>query len=70
MAAVKTALKLKKERKSSTLDEPIVVVTILCDSGSRHLSKFWNDDVLRSMGIDVADDIQDLLVDSAVPPPS
>jgi len=29
-----------------------VVVTILCDSGSRHYSKFWNDDYLQKAGID------------------
>ncbi|EIN11555.1 PALP-domain-containing protein [Punctularia strigosozonata HHB-11173 SS5] len=27
------------------------VVTILCDSGSRHYSKFWNEDYLRKNGI-------------------
>jgi len=27
------------------------VVTILCDSGNRHYSKFWNDDYLRNAGI-------------------
>lgn len=26
------------------------VVTILCDSGNRHYSKFWNDDYLQRAG--------------------
>ncbi|KLO11751.1 PALP-domain-containing protein [Schizopora paradoxa] len=29
------------------------IVTILCDSGSRHYSKFWNDDYLQGAGIPV-----------------
>lgn len=35
VAAVVTALRLKSEGKSGS------VVTVLCDSGARHLSKFW-----------------------------
>jgi cysteine synthase A len=35
VAAVATALRLKKEGKQGR------VVTVLCDSGNRHLSKFW-----------------------------
>jgi len=27
------------------------IVTILCDSGTRHYSKFWNDTYLESAGI-------------------
>jgi len=27
------------------------VVTVLCDSGNRHYSKFWNDEYLRDAGI-------------------
>ncbi|KZT71729.1 PALP-domain-containing protein [Daedalea quercina L-15889] len=29
------------------------IVTILCDPGSRHYSKFWNDDYLRNAGIPI-----------------
>lgn len=29
------------------------IVTILCDSGNRHYSKFWNDDYLRGAGIPI-----------------
>ncbi|KAF9792195.1 tryptophan synthase beta subunit-like PLP-dependent enzyme [Thelephora terrestris] len=29
------------------------VVTILCDSGNRHYSKFWNDEYLRNAGISI-----------------
>ncbi|KAH7889049.1 tryptophan synthase beta subunit-like PLP-dependent enzyme [Phlebopus sp. FC_14] len=38
------------------------VVTILCDSGSRHYSKFWNDDYLRRANIPIDQTIiQDLI---------
>ena len=29
------------------------IVTILCDSGQRHLTKFWNDEVLSASGFDI-----------------
>ena len=28
------------------------IVTVLCDSGSRHMTRFWNDDFLRGRGIE------------------
>jgi len=38
------------------------VVTILCDSGNRHYSKFWNDEYLRKANIPVDPHIvEDLL---------
>jgi len=48
-AAVKVALELKREEDESVARTGVVdgrrrrktVVTILCDSGTRHLSKFW-----------------------------
>lgn len=63
VAAVKTALKLKAERGDTSTNElnPITVVTILCDSGSRHLSKFWNDDVLIKMNLKIDSDISAIL---------
>jgi len=33
---------------------------MLCDSGSRHLSKFYNDEWLREQGIQVRDHYEDL----------
>ena len=36
------------------------IVTILCDSGARHLSKFYNDEWLREQGIEVSDRYDDL----------
>jgi len=33
--------------------EERTVVTILCDSGNRHYSKFWNDEYLRNAGIPI-----------------
>ncbi|GAA5970378.1 hypothetical protein JCM11641_001687 [Rhodosporidiobolus odoratus] len=41
------------------------VVTILCDSGARHVSRFWNDDYLKSIGISVSDSV-DFLFSEAV----
>ena len=40
-----------------------VVVTVLCDSGARHLSKFHSDDALRKLGVPGAgsSDISDIL---------
>ncbi|KAL7415472.1 tryptophan synthase beta subunit-like PLP-dependent enzyme [Mrakia frigida] len=37
------------------------IVTILCDSGNRHFSKFWSDTYLEEHGIPVSDDISELL---------
>lgn len=69
IAAVKTALKLKRQWQQEGRTGRPTVVTILCDSGSRHLSKFHNDEVLRrdfgihvpADGMDV--DISDILVE-------
>jgi len=36
------------------------IVTFLCDSGARHLSKFYNDEWLREQGIEVLDRYDDL----------
>ncbi|PWN51822.1 PALP-domain-containing protein [Violaceomyces palustris] len=59
VAAVKTALKLKKERGD---EPPPVVVTILCDSGSRHLSKFHDDEAMKRLGVNAgSSDISDIL---------
>ncbi|KAL5523515.1 hypothetical protein ACEPAG_7688 [Sanghuangporus baumii] len=43
-------VKLSKKMKWSKGER---IVTILCDSGSRHYSKFWNDDYLRKAGIPI-----------------
>ncbi|KAI0688184.1 PALP-domain-containing protein [Cytidiella melzeri] len=41
------------------------VVTILCDSGNRHYSKFWNDDYLRRANIPIDTKIIDDLLSDA-----
>ncbi|WFC94571.1 cysteine synthase [Malassezia brasiliensis] len=51
-----------------TEDRP-VVVTVLCDSGSRHLSKFQNDEAMEKRGLPVSDDISDILGASIAPHP-
>lgn len=38
------------EKKKGEGDSIITLVTILCDSGNRHLSKFWNDQFLIQNG--------------------
>ncbi|KAJ3557887.1 hypothetical protein NM688_g1228 [Phlebia brevispora] len=40
------------------------VVTILCDSGNRHYSKFWNDDYLRDANIEINMGIIDDLLEA------
>lgn len=52
VAAVRTA---KEMEKGSS------IVTILCDSGSRHLSRFWDDRRLEGLGIKVGSDIDNIL---------
>ncbi|CAO1626481.1 unnamed protein product [Sympodiomycopsis kandeliae] len=57
VAAVKTAVKLKKDWEEQGRKSRPTVVTILCDSGSRHLSKFHNDQVLeKDFGINIPRD--------------
>jgi len=36
------------------------IVTLLCDSGHRHLTKFWNDEYLTKQGIIVKDVVDNL----------
>ncbi|KII92701.1 hypothetical protein PLICRDRAFT_51059 [Plicaturopsis crispa FD-325 SS-3] len=47
LACVKLARKMKWENSGRS------IVTILCDSGNRHYSKFWNDDYLRAAKIPI-----------------
>ena len=46
VASVRVAKKLGRESGK-------VVATILCDSGTRHYSKFWNDEYLANAGIGI-----------------
>ncbi|KAJ3553453.1 hypothetical protein NP233_g12641 [Leucocoprinus birnbaumii] len=39
------------------------VVTILCDSGNRHYSKFWNDDYLRNADIPITSSLVEELLE-------
>ncbi|OLL24424.1 Cysteine synthase 2 [Neolecta irregularis DAH-3] len=52
VAAVKTALRMPESSS---------VVTLLCDSGTRGLSKFWNDAWLRKQKYRISDDISFVL---------
>ena len=53
VAAVATALQLRREGKEGR------VVTVLCDSGNRHLSKFWKE--IASQGLEAEHDKLTLL---------
>lgn len=57
VAAVRTAAKLRRSAPSS---RP-VVVTVLADSGSRHLSKFHSDRAMAARGLQVSADISDII---------
>lgn len=50
--------------KSGTLPRNARVVTILCDSGNRHQSKFWSDDFLQKQGIKVDTTIIDRMLEA------
>ncbi|KAM0745956.1 PALP-domain-containing protein [Meredithblackwellia eburnea MCA 4105] len=52
VACVRLAKKLGKGTR---------IVTILCDSGTRHHSRFWNDEYLRKEGIPVSASIDSIL---------
>ncbi|GAA5909253.1 uncharacterized protein JCM6883_005821 [Sporobolomyces salmoneus] len=55
VACVRLAQKWIKERKIEEVGvkgiRKLRIVTILCDSGSRHTSKFWNEEYLKKNGI-------------------
>nr|KIR83946.1 cysteine synthase A [Cryptococcus tetragattii IND107] len=51
-------------RLAKTMSRGSRIVTILCDSGSRHQSKFWSDDYLRANDIAIDPSIVDRLLDS------
>ena len=44
-----------KAVKAGAIKPGDVVVTILCDSGNRHVSKFWNPEYLEPLGLNVTE---------------
>jgi cysteine synthase A len=69
VAAVKAARKLKQRQKDT--DPQPVIVTMLCDSGQRHLTKFWNDDYLIQSGLVAGQDhLKSLPIDYDLQHPS
>lgn len=46
-AAVRTAHALKAQRQAGD-SSPVRVVTVICDSGSRHMSRLWNPEYLKA----------------------
>jgi cysteine synthase A len=70
---VRVAQKLKlaqqqSERRGGGEDKeaattPPTVVTLLCDSGARHLSRFWNDEALAQLGLHATADMHWLFPD-------
>ncbi|GAA95411.1 uncharacterized protein L969DRAFT_101530 [Mixia osmundae IAM 14324] len=63
VAAVKYAKTLKGALLKTVSEgrERSVIVTILCDSGARHLSRFWNDEYLTSMGIPITASLEGII---------
>ncbi|KAK4687250.1 hypothetical protein P7C73_g2863, partial [Tremellales sp. Uapishka_1] len=51
-------------RLAKTMARGSKIVTILCDSGTRHQSKFWSDEYLQANGIDVVDGLVEKLLES------
>lgn len=51
-------------RLAKRLPKGARIVTILCDSGARHQSKFWSDEYLQKHGIEVDVGIIDKLVEA------
>ncbi|OCF30485.1 cysteine synthase A [Kwoniella heveanensis BCC8398] len=49
-------------RLAKTMSKGSRIATILCDSGSRHQSKFWSDDYLRANDIEIDPTIIDRLL--------
>lgn len=49
-------------RLAKTMKKGSSIVTILCDSGTRHLSRFWDDKRLSELDIEVNRDINDILL--------
>ncbi|WVQ94515.1 hypothetical protein IAU59_001594 [Kwoniella sp. CBS 9459] len=50
-------------RLAKTMSKGSRIATILCDSGSRHQSKFWSDDYLRANNIEIDPTIIDRLLE-------
>jgi len=46
-------------RAARALGHGAVVATVLCDSGQRHVTRFWNDDFLASRGLDWPKDLDE-----------
>ncbi|KAI3645855.1 hypothetical protein MP228_008783 [Amoeboaphelidium protococcarum] len=56
VACVKLIKDMKNFKQLQQRSE-ITIVTLLCDSGNRHLSKFWNDDLLQQDGLITSEDL-------------
>ena len=55
-SAVNVAASVKVGRALRAQGSPssVRVITLLCDSGDRHIAKFWNDDVIKQWGLEAA----------------
>ncbi|GAA5960106.1 hypothetical protein JCM3765_002470 [Sporobolomyces pararoseus] len=69
VACVRLAQRWLKEGKAEKMGlkglRKLRIVTILCDSGNRHTSKFWNEEYLKTNGITYPENL-----DWLFPPPS
>lgn len=46
-AACRLAVRMRSERSDAS-SRPPVIVTVICDSGQRHVSRLWNPDFVRN----------------------
>ncbi|GAA5830203.1 hypothetical protein JCM5353_003693 [Sporobolomyces roseus] len=70
VASVKLAQKWMRDGKESEGGRRLRIVTILCDSGSRHTSKFWNDEYLTRNKISFPPNLDWLFPSSSSTAPS
>ncbi|GAA6024655.1 hypothetical protein JCM11491_003454 [Sporobolomyces phaffii] len=73
VTCVRLAQRWNRDRHADALGvsgtRPLQVVTILCDSGARHTSKFWNEDYLVKHGIEYPENLDWLLKTPSDPSP-
>ncbi|KAH8929366.1 tryptophan synthase beta subunit-like PLP-dependent enzyme [Atractiella rhizophila] len=62
-SAVNLVAAMRVARQWSAQGKEGNIVTVLCDSGSRHFKRFWNDDLVGERGIQIQDTIQDIMDD-------
>ncbi|KAH8929364.1 hypothetical protein BT69DRAFT_1276361 [Atractiella rhizophila] len=62
-SAVNLVAAMRVARQWSAQGREGNIVTVLCDSGSRHFKRFWKDELVAERGIRLQDSIQDIMDD-------